>query len=72
MKKILKMLLLVFFLLIIYTYVIVIQSIPNELVIFEGEKISMKTFLGIKLKDENLETIEASANNTNSVSNKVR
>ena len=52
MKRVLKMLLLVFFLIIIYVYTLLIESIPNELVIFEGENISMKTLLGITIKDK--------------------
>ena len=57
MKRVLKMLLLVFFLIIIYVYTLLIESIPNELVIFEGENISMKTLLGVTIKDKNNQTI---------------
>ena len=71
MKKILKMLLLVFFLIIIYVYTLLIQSIPDELVIFEGENISMKTLLGVTIKDKNNQTIEVSSNNGNSLSNET-
>ena len=71
MKRVLKMLLLVFFLIIIYVYTLLIESIPNELVIFEGENISMKTLLGITIKDKNNQTIEVSSNNGNSLSNET-
>ena len=71
MKKILKMLLLVFFLSLIYVYTLVIENIPNELVVFEGEAISMRTLLGITIKDEKQETIEVSSNNGNTVSDEV-
>ena len=71
MKKILKMLLLVFFLSVIYVYTLVIENIPNELVVFEGEAISMRTLLGITIKDEKQETIEVSSNNGNTVSDEV-
>ena len=71
MKRALKMLLLVFFLIIIYVYTLLIESIPNELVIFEGENISMKTLLGITIKDKNNQTIEVSSNNGNSLSNET-
>lgn len=71
MKKILKMLLLVFFLSVIYVYTLVIENIPSELVIFEGETISMRTLLGITIKDEKQETIEVSSNNGNTVSDEV-
>ena len=71
MKRVLKMLLLVFFLIIIYVYTLLIESIPNELVIFEGENISMKTLLGVTIKDKNNQTIEVSSNNENSLSNET-
>ncbi len=64
MKKFLKMLLLVFFLLIIYIYTLVISNIPNKLVIFEGESINMKTLIGmnIKSKENTIETASTSGN----------
>lgn len=71
MKKILKMLLLVFFLSILYSYTLVIEKIPDELVIFEGEPISMRTLLGITIKDEKQETMEVSSNSGNTVSDEV-
>ena len=71
MKKILTMLLLVFFLSIIYMYSLVIGNIPKEIVVFEGEEISMKTLLGMSIKDENLETIETSSSSSNKISNEV-
>ncbi len=53
-------------LLIIYTYVVAIGSIPSNLVIFEGEKISLKTLLGITLDvEENEETVQTSSNSKN-------
>lgn len=58
MKKISRMLLLVFFLSIIYSYTLGIENIPNDIVIFEGENIEMRTLLGIGIK----ETIETGAN----------
>lgn len=61
MKKILKMLLLVFFLMILYSYVLVIEKIPDKLTLFEGEQISLKTILGIQIKDYNGESIETSS-----------
>lgn len=70
MRKTITKLLLVFFLILIYTYILAIESIPNNLVIFEGENIGMRTLLGIQIK-MNSETMEtASSSNTNSVSQK--
>ena len=47
MKKTIFKLLLVFLLLIIYMYILAWQNLPDELVVFEGETISMKTIFGI-------------------------
>ena len=58
MKKLLKMLVLVFFLLIVFIYTIVIENIPNKIVVFQGEDISMQSLFGISIKQKNLETIE--------------
>lgn len=69
MKKTIKKLLLVFFLLLIYVYTLAIQSIPNNLVIFEGESINMKTLLGMQIK-ANYETMETASSNTNAISQK--
>lgn len=60
MKKIFKMLLLVFFLLTILIYTLVIEKIPNKITLFEGENIELKTILGIQIKG--LESIETSSN----------
>lgn len=71
MKNYLKMLLLVFFLSIVYSYTLVIETIPNELVVFEGEKISVKTLLGLNIKNENQQTIETSSSNGEKLSQDV-
>ena len=47
MKR-LKKLLIIFFLFTIYMYILSIQSIPNNIVIFEGETLGLKTILGVK------------------------
>lgn len=66
LKKLIKKLLLVFFLLIIYSYTLVITNLPEELVVFEGETIFMKTLLGLNIK-LNDETIETSSNSSQSL-----
>ena len=53
MKKILLKLLLVFFLIVFYSYFLFIQSIPDKLVLFEGENINIKKLFGISIKQEN-------------------
>ena len=71
MKRFLKMLLLVFFLSIVYSYTLVIEKIPEELVVFEGEDISMNTLLGINIKGENEETLETSSSEGEKISENV-
>ncbi len=61
MKKTIKKLLLVFFLMLIYVYTIAIENMPNELVIFEGENIVLNTILGLDIKF-NSQTIETVSN----------
>ncbi len=70
MKKTITKLLLVFFLMVVYTYILAIENIPSNLVILEGEKISLKTIFGmqIKIDSETLET--ASSYKTETVSQK--
>lgn len=66
MKKTIRKLLLVFFLMVIYAYTISVENIPDNLVIFEGENITMKTLLGIhiKLNSETMETVSSTNNNS--------
>lgn len=65
-KKKIQKLLLVFLLLIIYMYVLLVTNIPNKLVIFEGEEISIN--LPIKINNKNI--LEVSSNSENKVSDK--
>ena len=62
MKKFFLKLLLVFFLFVFYTYFLLIQSIPDKLVLFEGENINIKKLFGISIKQENEEILETSSN----------
>ena len=50
MKKTVKKLIIVFFLMLMYVYILSIESIPSKLVIFEGENINIRTLLGLNLK----------------------
>ena len=67
MKKYLKMLLLVFFLLVIFCYTLAIGKIPDKIVLFEGENISMNTLLGLEIKD----TVETSSNNEEKINDEI-
>ncbi len=62
MKKNLLKLLLVFFLIVVYSYFLSIESIPDKLVIFEGENINIKKIFGINIKEENEDILETSSN----------
>ena len=71
MKKFFKMLLLVFFLSIIFIYTLALQNIPSKIVIFQGEDISVKTLLGLKIKTYNRDSIETSSNIKNNLSQDI-
>lgn len=43
-------------LLLIYVYALVIEKIPNEYIVFEGETINVNASLGIKIQDDKLDT----------------
>ncbi len=62
-----KKTLLVLFLIIIYSYTLAITNLPDEVVIFEGEEISIKTLLGVNIRTKNENTIETLSNNSKSV-----
>ena len=70
MKETIFKLLLVFFLLVIYMYTLAWQNLPNELVVFEGEKIEFKTIFGISI-NSNQETIETSSNTSEGITNEA-
>lgn len=68
MGKIQKFLI-IFFLIIILIYVTSITSFPDNIIIFQGEKLNLKTIYGLSLKEKegvNYEAIETSANIANS------
>lgn len=65
MQKKTKSLILLTFLIIIYMYTLVITSIPGKMVVFEGEKITIKTLLGLNLMEKG-ESMTVSSNVNNS------
>ena len=69
-KKFGKKIILLIILLIIYMYVLAIHYIPDEITIFEGEKLSLKTIFGITLHSED-EILTASANTGEKTISKV-
>lgn len=71
MKRTLKMLLLVFFLLIIYIYTFAISTIPNQLVVFEGENVTMRILLGMNVKEKGENTVETAATSGSKISESV-
>ena len=69
-KNFFKKMILLIFLLIIYVYVLVIINIPDEITIFEGENLSLKTIFGIALHSED-EVLEVSSNSGEKTINKI-
>ena len=69
-KKIFKRTILLLTLFIIYIYILVINYIPDQITIFEGENISLKTFFGITLDSED-EVLSVSADTGEKTINKV-
>ena len=69
-KKFFKKIILLLTLFIIYIYILVINYIPDQITIFEGEDISLKTFFGITLNSDN-EVLTASADTGEKTINKI-
>lgn len=69
-KNIFKKIILLTILLIIYVYVLVIINIPDEITIFEGENLSLKTIFGIALHSED-EVLEVLSNSGEKTINKI-
>ena len=63
MRK-LKIILTILILLTIYTYVVAIQNIPSNMVVFEGESFSLNTLFGLSLNMENGSGIIETVSNT--------
>ena len=72
MRKIFIKICLIVFLLLLLIYVTNITSIPNSIIIFQDEKLNLGLVLGLSLKEneENLATIETSANINNNIEKK--
>lgn len=70
--KLFKKIILIFLLLIIFIYTLAIDNMPNEIVIFEGEKININTILGLNLSllEEN-NSIETISSEVEKVSDKI-
>lgn len=63
MKKRIKITILLLLLTLIYSYILAIEKIPDNIIIFEGETIRVNNLLGFKINLED-ETLETSANST--------
>ena len=66
--KYFKRTILVFFLLLALIYVSNITSIPKSIILFQGEKLSLKTILGINIDFKNSDSVQASSNIEESIS----
>ncbi len=70
--KIFKRIILIIFLLLILVYVTNITSIPQSIILFKGEDLNISTVFGIKLKENEYESVETSSaiNSNNKVEKK--
>ena len=59
---------LVFVLIIVYVYALVIESIPDSMIVFEGETIRVNNFLGFRISNSD-ETIETSSSSSKTINN---
>lgn len=67
MKKFIKFIIPIFILLMIYIYILAIDTIPNNITVFQGENINFRTLIGMKINGMNSmhekeQSIEASNN----------
>lgn len=73
-NKVILEIILILLLLVVYSYIICVQAIPDNIVIFQGESVNFKTVLGMKLnlseKGEIVETL--SSNQSKSINNAGR
>lgn len=70
MKKFLKILLMLT-LIIILVYVSNVTSIPDNLILMQGEELNIKTMFGLNLENSSGQTIEAMASDTEKISKEV-
>ena len=66
-----KKILLILILFIILLYVTNISSIPNNLILIQGEDLNLKTLLGLNISSLNGETVEAVNSDDTKISNKI-
>lgn len=69
--KNLKKILLILILFIILLYVTNISSIPNNLILIQGEDLNLKTLLGLNISSLNGDTVEAVNSDDTKISNKL-
>ena len=68
-KKNIKRATFVFILMIIYIYIIAIDAIPNQIVIFEGESVKVNSAMGLGIKEE--ETVTTNIGKTSDTTTKT-
>ena len=62
MNRLKKIIIIIIFL-IIYMYVCNIACLPSQIVLFEGEKINVKTILGLSIQAKGTDTIMPTSTN---------
>ena len=68
-KKNIKRATFIFILMIIYIYIIAIDAIPNQIVIFEGESVKVNSAMGLGIKEE--ETVTTNIGKTSDTTTKT-
>ena len=72
MKKFFKISILLV-LLILYIYILAIEAIPDSLILFEGEKLNIKTILGMNIdQNENYKAIQTSSSTSSNSINEAK
>ena len=63
MKRLIKMSIPIFILLILFIYILTIDAIPEHITLFEGENINFRMLYGMKInKKKNEQIVEAVSN----------
>ena len=68
--KILLRIFIIILLITIYTYIVAIKAIPENIVIFQGEDINIKTILGLKVDVIDKENILETSSTNQKITNK--
>lgn len=68
MKKVIIKTIIILFLMLVYSYTLAIEKIPDNIIIFEGETIKVNNILGFSINSKD-ETIQASSTSSKTINN---